>query len=512
MAQMPDPSDTRDGRRPIVRASRVGIMGMLLLLVTIYAMRNVATSSPSADWSRFGFDPAGSRANPTEHQINPANVHELQRLWDTSLSDVADSSPAYLQALKFPDGATRDVLYLTTRSGSLIAVDADSGGQIWERKNPSAGPNMVTTSSPVADALTGTVYSYGMDGKVHKYDAITGTEIFTNGWPQKITTMPQTEKESSALNAANGFLYATLSSCCGDATPYQGHVVAIDLATGVKHVFNAICSDHTHLLAPSECRENGAGIWARPGVVVDPDSGNIFFTTGNGPYTADQGGYDWSESVLELTPNGTRLVDSYTPHNPNDLGPQDLDLGSAAPALLPVIPSSKTPYLAVQASKESVLRLLNRHDLSGQGGPGHTGGELQVIDAPNHCPVLTQPAVWTDPENGAIWLFVTNYCAIGGYQVVTTAAGITALRPVWSVPTGASSPVIAGGVLFAASTDPHDKAVIALDPRTGSQLWSSAVPTAKGSIDVIHWESPIVIGGRLYCTDEMGQITAYGLA
>jgi outer membrane protein assembly factor BamB len=511
MGKMPRHSGAFGGRRHVAGFARLGVLGIALLLVTMYAMRYVGAPSQSAGWSRFGFDAAGSGANPAERQISAANVHTLRRLWSTTLADVADSSPAYLQALRFPDGATRDVLYLTTRSGSLVALDANTGGQLWARATGSAGSNMVTTSSPFADPRTGTVYSYGLDGKLHQYGAVSGAEIRTNGWPQTVTTMPRTEKESSALNTANGFLYATTAACCGDATPYQGHVVAIDLARGTQHVFNAVCSYRTHVLAPGECPVDGAGIWARPGVVVDPETGNIYFTTGNGPYTADRGGSDWGESLLELTPDATRVVDSYTPRNPNALGPQDLDLGSAAPALLPAIPASKTPYLAVQASKESVLRLLNRRDLSGQGRPGHTGGELQVIDAPNHCPVLTQPVVWRDPGNGTAWVFVANFCAIGGYQAVTSPGGVTRLREVWSIPAGATSPVLAGGILFAASTDPHNKAVFALDPRTGRQLWSSALPSANGSIDAIHWESPIVIGGRLYCADEKGQVAGYGL-
>ncbi len=228
--------------------------------------------------------------------------------------------------------------------------------------------------------------------------------------------MRASEKESSALNASHGFLYATTASYGGDAPPYQGHVVAINLSNGTTRVFNAVCSDLTHLLAPNECSENGAGIWARPGAVVDPLTGDIFVTTGNGPYTADRGGHDWGDSVLELTPDGGRLVDSYTPQRPDDYYQQDLDLGSAAPVLLPAIAHSSTPDLAIQAGKDAQLRLLNRTNLSGQGGPGHLGGELQTLDAPNHCPVMTQPAVWTDPAAGAVWVLVTSGCAIGGWS------------------------------------------------------------------------------------------------
>jgi outer membrane protein assembly factor BamB len=469
----------------------------------------IGPKQTSVDWTQFGFDPSGTRNNSAETRITAANVANLHLFWRSQLPDIADSTPALLHGLTFPDGAVRNVLYLTTKSGSLLALDADSGTLLWEKPTPAFDPNKMTTSSPFADAAHNFVYSYGLDGKVHKYEAITGKEIHSNGWPIKVTTMKESEKGSSALTAANGFLYVTTASWGGDAPPFQGHVVAIDLASGASHVFNALCSDHTHLLAPGECRKDGAGIWARPGIVADPLTGNIFLATGNGPYTADQGGHDWGDSVLELTRDGTRLLDAYTPQQPNDLYTQDLDLGSSAPSLLPTITASSAPYLAVQASKEGVLRLLNRRNLSGQGGPGHVGGELQILDAPTHCPVLTQPAVWTDPVGGSVWIFVSSTCAIGSYQVTVSTHGDAMLHLRWTMPVGATSPIIAGSVLFAATTG--NKEILALDPRSGHRLWTSSGPLSGGSIGYTHWENPIVVNGRLYCTDEDGELVDYGL-
>lgn len=516
-------------RRNVARASslyRRGLMtlaclaGLVAVGLTLTALvavpdvqnviqRALTRSRAQANWTQFGYDASGTRNNPAEARVNTSTVAGLHLLWRTKLPDIADSTPALLYGLDFPDGSMHNVLYLTTKAGSLVALDADSGRRLWTRTNPTSDPNKPTTSSPAVDPSHHTVYSYGLDGRVHKYDAITGRELRSGGWPILVTNMRNTEKGSSALNIANGFLYVTTSSWGGDAPPFQGHVVVIKLSDGTTHVFNAICSDKAHLLTSGECRGNGAGIWARPGVVVDPVTGNIFFATGNGPYTADRGGHDWGDSVIELTRDGTSVVDAYTPSRPNDLYTQDLDLGSADPALLPAIPASKIPYLAVQAGKEGVLRLLNRQNLSGRGGPGYTGGELQKIDAPNHCPVLTQPAVWADPAGGVVWIFVASGCAIGGYQIKVSTGGKAALRLMWTVPVGATSPIIAGGVLFAATTG--NKELLAINPTTGSQLWTSLGRHAGGSIGYTHWENPIVVDGHLYCTDENGELVAYGL-
>lgn len=460
-------------------------------------------------WFTFGFDIARSGVNSEETAINPTTVGRLHRLWVHHLPQVADSAPILLPHLILPDGGYHDVLYLTTKQGSLVALNARTGSQLWiQTPFVPTDPNKVTTSSPIGDLAQEVVYSYGMDGRVHQYQAATGLEIRGNGWPVLVTTMKDTEKESSSLNAADGYLYVTTASYGGDAPPYQGHLVTINLMQHTTHVFNSICSDSKHLLAPGECKENQGGIWARAGVVIDPLTGNLFLATGNGPFTADRGGDDWGDSVLELTSDGTHVIDSYTPTTENALYGQDQDLGSTAPALLPTIPDSVTPSLAVQAGKEGVLRLLNRQNLNGKGGAGYVGGELQTLDGPDHCPVLTQPAVWTDPDDGQVWVLVSDGCAIGGYQVVTSPLGITTLRKAWSASDSATSPIVAGGVLFAATSY---NGVVALDPRSGRHLWSSAEPTAKGSIGSTHWESPIVVGGRLYCSDEQGNVSAYGL-
>jgi outer membrane protein assembly factor BamB len=463
----------------------------------------IPQATKNADWPRFGFDPARSGVNPNEISNTSATVSGLHRLWSVALPDVADSTPILVHGLALADGSKHNVLYLTTKSGSLVALDAATGIELWTAATH--GPKM-TTSSPVADPAHGFVYSYGLDGKLHKYQATTGREMMGGGWPVLITRMTQTEKESSSLNLANGFIYVTTSGYPGDAPPYQGHVVAIKLADGTSHVFNSLCSDKKHVLVQGECNASNSGIWARAGAVVDPVTGYIFVVTGNGPFDANKGGKNWSDSVLELSADGSRLIDSYTPTNYDYLESSDLDLSSNAPALLPKIAASHTPYLAVQGGKDGVLRLLNRQNLSGQGGPGHVGGELQSIATQDGCIVYTQPVVWTNPTSGDLWVFVATACGTTGYRVVTSAQGATTLQVGWSIQQPGTSPVLAGGVLFLANSE----AIVALDPQTGKQLWSSASPSAGGTIAGIHWESPIVLDGRVYCSDENGKLTAYG--
>src|SRR5205085_5656249 len=131
-----------------------------------------------------------------------------------------------------------------------------------------------------------------------------------------------------------------------------------------------------------------SAVWVRPGVVYDSDTDRIYAATGNGQF--DPPNHNWGDSVFALAPDGTGAngnpLDTYTPANESSLDSADLDLGSTAPAILPAPANSTVQHLAVQGGKDAKLRLLNLDNLSGQGGPGHTGGEVgglaNVIDVP----------------------------------------------------------------------------------------------------------------------------------
>jgi outer membrane protein assembly factor BamB len=148
-----------------------------------------------------------------------------------------------------------------------------------------------------------------------------------------------------------------------------------------------------------------------------------------------------------------------------------------------------------------MLRLLNLDDLSGQGGPGHTGGEIgPLVDVPQGGQVLTAPAVWINPADNSLSVIVTNNAGISAVQVLVGADGTPTLHTIWQSPVGGTTPIIAGGVVFYAGGG----TVRALDAATGNELWHD-------SIGGIHWESPVVANGTLYITDGSGNLTAYGV-
>jgi len=482
-----------------------------LILAAVLALGSAPLAAQEVDWPQFDVDAQHSGANDQETTIHAGNVATLHVLYSVTLPAIADGAPAFLPGVATP-GGVKDVLFLTTKAGHLLALDAATGAAVWPAKQPATGPRY-TTSSPAIDPNRQFVYAYGLEGRVHKYAVGDGSEVTTGGWPETTTLKPDVEKGSSALSIAtaqNGatYLYVTNGGYPGDAGDYQGHVTAIDLATGVQKVFNAACSDQTvHFIeggGSPDCAHVQTAIWARAGAVYDAALDRIFMATGNGDFDGNTGGHDWGDSVFALHPDATGAsgspVDTYTPVEFQHLQDVDADLGSTAPAILPAPAGSSVGNLGLQSGKDAKIRLLDLANLSGMGGPGHLGGELQKIDVPQGGQVLTTPAVWVDPVAGDTWAFVANGSGIAGLKVTLGGGGAPALAAQWSKGPGGSSPVVANGMVFYAGGG----AVKALDPVSGLQLWTD------GSIGGIHWESPIVAAGRLFLTDEGSKLWAYG--
>jgi hypothetical protein len=232
-----------------------------------------------------------------------------------------------------------------------------------------------------------------------------------------------------------------------------------------------------------------------------PSRGNVFFVTGNGPY---DGRTNWGDTVLRLSlgPSGFNLRDAFTPPNQEELNQSDADLGSTTPILLPQQPGAH-PWLALQGGKDNTLRLFDRADMSGQHGPGHLGGALASTPMPQGGDMFSTGISWQD--SAGTWIVVGDFQGIAALKL-TIQGGVPHLTTAWLDRGPTSSPVLADGVLLAAG----DGVIRALDPHSGKLLWSSAEGEG-GTIGRVHWESPIVVNGRVFMPDEDGRVSAFGL-
>ena len=495
-----------------------------VILLTVHA-----ASAEAADWLQFGYDQAHSGYNPQEKGFpvaaaNTAQWHVGVHAFGDGTVIPSDSTPVYLSGAATPAG-TKDLLFLVTQDGTLVAFAAADGTVLWSKRPTSATGSDLTTGAAAIDPNRQYVYAYGLDGHVHKYQVGNGSEVTGNGWPQLATRKPDVEKGASGVAIASppggiNYLYHVTNGYVGDAGDYQGHVTAINLATGAQQVFNSQCSNlFVHFVEngsanSDDCVLNSgrdgqmSGIWGRPGVIYDAPTNRIYFATANGLFDANlPGHYNWGDSVLALHPDGSgaglgQPLDSYTPSTYASLYGSDIDLGSTSPAILPST-SATYPHLAIQSGKDSCVRLLNLDNLSGMGGPGHVGGELNAAtscstDGVGGGVVFPQPAVWVNPADGRTWAYVANGGHLVAYRL--NVAGTPSLSKQWTTTNGGTSPVIANGVLYYAASG----ILRALDPLTGTQLWSA-------SIGAIKWQSPIVVNGHLYITDNSSQLWSFPL-
>ena len=258
----------------------------------------------------------------------------------------------------------------------------------------------------------------------------------------------------------------------------------------------------------NDCATKKSGIWGRGGPTYNPDTGRIYFTTGNGVFDAL---HNWGESVIALNPDGSGgsnglPIDSYTPTEYGTLNQHDEDLGAGAPAILPAV-SASIPHLGVQIGKDGIVRLLNLANLSGTGQPGAIGGELQEVPlVPSGFSNWPTPhsAVWKAAD-GSVWVFAQAQATLAGLQL-TVNAGQPSLVKVWSTAatmSGYASPIVANGVLYAFTGGMSNATIQAIMPTTGAVLWTS--PQIPGCC---YTQSPIVVNGRLYIVSSSA-VTAF---
>jgi hypothetical protein len=489
-------SDHLGLRRLIALLAAVLVSGAVLVACGGHAAQAVSGSSAAAtapgqgaavaggDWLRFDYNAQRSGVGPADTGITSADIGALQTRV-VQVDGTVDSSPVELHDI-LVGGHTRDVVVVTTTYGRTIALDPATGSRLWEYVPGDIrgyeGSSQITTASPVVDPDRRHVYAASPDGRIHKLVLSSGSEVHAGHWPVRVTFDPTREKVAAALNLSGHSVVVTTGGYYGDAPSYQGHVVMIDRGSGhITHVWNSLCSDRHHLLAPPRsCPASDSAIWARAGAVVEPGSGRLLVATGNGPFN---GSTNWGDSVLELSSSAARLLHNWTPGNQAQLNASDTDIGSTAPALLP---SARGYRLAVQGGKDGRLHLLNLNRLNGSRGSasGRLGGEIGEISSPGGAEVLTAPAVWSNRRRS--YVFVADDSGTAAYTA--TMRGRPHLVTVWQNGSAGTSPILAGGLLYV--YDEQDGALKIYSPTSGRLL--RALPAAHG-----HWSSPIAVGGRI---------------
>jgi PQQ-like domain len=422
---------------------------------------------PPQDWPMFGGNVESTSANPTPTGITVGNVAQLAHR-QIKLDGTVDASAIYLQGVTV-HGGSHNAIFITTTYGKTLALDANSGGVLWEYTPPSfqalAGTRQITNSTPVADPDRQFIYAASPDGYIQKLAVSDGQPA----WRTSITRLPLREKMASPLKFFQGHVIAVTAGYIGDRPPYQGHVTILDGNSGkLLQVWNSLCSNRSGLLEPNSCPQSQSAIWGRAGAVIDPGSGDIFIATGNGDWN---GTTDWGDSLIEIDASATKVLGNYTPADTEELNARDLDLGSSSPVLL-------GDDLIAQGGKDGKVRLLSRKAIAGVAA--NKDHELQTVSTPSGTDLFAQPAVWK--QDGQTWMFAADNGGTAAWELENGE-----LQEKWKNRTSGTSPFEAGGLLFVYA---REGGLNVYEATSGKHI--ATLPCGPG-----HWNSPIVLQGEI---------------
>lgn len=387
------------------------------------------------------------------------------------------AQPLYVPKVTIPHHGTHNALYVATENDTLYAFEADgkSPGILWQVSflNPANGvttinciasniscnvfPIVGITSTPVIDPASNTIYlvvrtlenNAGVQ-RLHALDITTGAEKF--GGPVEITAVvpgtgvgnvhgqitfdPLHDAQRSALLLENGTIYI------GWAGEQHGWVMSYNAQTLAQ-------------IAAINTTPNGSlgGVWQAGGGLAADTQGNIYFTTGDGTFDASTGGTDYGDTLVKTDAN-LSIIDYFTPMDQAcRLIPNDLDLASGGPMVLPtqvgsfpdeIIHAGKGGYPCdLFGSTYAVPIYLLDADKLGKYNPS---GDLdiQTIQGTAHG-YWSSPAYWKGPLGQYVYYsgmtnetgggdYLKQYSLTDGVVSSTPIEQTTNLFPVGSTP------------------------------------------------------------------------------
>ncbi len=388
-----------------------GILSCLLLAVAAnwsYEVRSVEfthtdlPAEPIRDWRHYGNTVGGTRFAELE-QINAANVGMLQEAWRfrTGVEDDFKMTPLNV------DG----YLYLCGARNVLIAIDADSGNEIWRHDPKAAAPDKhqyARTCRGISYYQAPTDYrgecptrivTATIDARLIAVDALTGVRCDSFGTRGAVNL-----RRGMGEHKAKEYYHTSPPLVAGDRLVVGGLVVDsqnLGLPSGVVRAFDAVSGDFQwawDVGRPDEPGEPASGeaytrgtpnVWSL--MSFDPALNLIYAPTGNAApdyFGGARREFDdaWSSSVVALDADTGRPRWSYqTVHH--DIWDYDVP---AQPVLVDVVvDGARIPSVAVPTKTGEVFLLDRRH-----GTPVHPTPERPVPQdpAPGEYLAPTQPA------------------------------------------------------------------------------------------------------------------------
>ena len=261
--------------------------------LTYDRLRN--SSAEPQNWLTYWGDYQGRHYSALK-LIDTSNVRQLQARWSAQLV-----GPSSLEATPLVvDG----IMYTTGSPGTVVALDARTGLQIWryQRQEKVVNPYGINPFNRGVAVLGNRVFFGTLDDALVALDARTGlplweTQIDDTLKGYSITSAPLALKDKIILGSTGGEFGA------------PGYLDAYDPATGKRSWrFNAVPApgEFGHdTWADDSWKRGGAPAWLTGS--YDPDSDTLYWTVGNPGPDSDaeirKGDNLFSCSVLALDPN-----------------------------------------------------------------------------------------------------------------------------------------------------------------------------------------------------------------
>lgn len=351
-----------------ITASENSISATLAVMVT--GVANIST------WQ---YDNGRSGLNSLEPTLTTANVNAARfgKLFSYLVDGYPYGEPLYVSNLTI-GGAQRNVVFVATEKDSVYAFDSDtygSGAPLWhtsllqpgEQPQPAGAitPFQGVTSTPVIDLASKTMYVVSAQVgastpffRLHALDLLSGAEKF--GGPVVISaSVPGTNSDS-----VNGVL--SLTTSCVQRTALLLANNAVIFGFGGCHSGWLLSYDATTLnqigvfnMSPDAdgygAYGGAGGVWMGAGGAAADGGGNVYVTTGNGPY---DGVKAFGDSALKLNTN-LQLLDHFTPEDWAFLWCKDTDLSAGGVLLLPGTSE------ALMGGKSGKMYLVNTANMGG---------------------------------------------------------------------------------------------------------------------------------------------------
>jgi quinoprotein glucose dehydrogenase len=351
---------------------------------------------PQDEWRVYGQDPGGRRYSPLK-QINAQNVAGLRTAWTYGTQEPSDATPSVTPppsssrgtgAANAPGGASGrsrrrlsqatplvvdGVMYLTTPYDRVVALEPETGKEIWKHTLKDVGsPGVRSLTYWAGDAEASPTLFVGTNqGFLVAIDAKTGrlASRFANGGALNLRT-GMTEKFPTAFYGLSSspviFKNLVITGSHVQEQPGlgpAGDVRAWNARTGqLAWTFHTVPRPgepgHETWEGESWKDRSGANVWGH--MTVDVERGLVFLPLGCATYDyygGDRKGANLYGSTLVALDAETGKLKWHFQTTHHDVWDYDLE---SAPVLIEVVRNGRTTAAVAQMTKQGLLFILDR--------------------------------------------------------------------------------------------------------------------------------------------------------